>query len=81
MHTTIDGAGRIVVPKALRDSLRLMAGQQLDISVVDGRLIIEILPTAMRLEQTTSGPVAVSDEDLPPLTADSVRAVLEQTRR
>lgn len=32
METTIDGAGRIVVPKALRDALGLSAGSMVDIS-------------------------------------------------
>ena len=38
MRTTIDKAGRIVVPKALRDELSLTPGQELEISAVDGRL-------------------------------------------
>jgi len=37
MQTTIDSAGRIIVPKAVREALRLTAGQQLDIVVADGR--------------------------------------------
>lgn len=32
MHTTIDAAGRIVVPKALRDALGLTPGTALDVS-------------------------------------------------
>jgi AbrB family looped-hinge helix DNA binding protein len=32
METTIDGAGRIVVPKQLRDALGLTPGTKLDIS-------------------------------------------------
>jgi AbrB family looped-hinge helix DNA binding protein len=32
MHTTIDAAGRIVVPKALRDELGLTPGSTVDIS-------------------------------------------------
>jgi len=32
METTIDGAGRIVVPKALRDRLGLTPGTRVDIS-------------------------------------------------
>jgi len=48
MRITIDGAGRIVVPKALRDPLGLNAGQALEIGVRDGRLEIEATSPAGR---------------------------------
>jgi AbrB family looped-hinge helix DNA binding protein len=81
MKTTIDAAGRIVVPKALRDALGLSAGLPLDIAARDGRLEIDVAPTPMRLERRRHGLVAVSDEELPTLTVQQVRATLEQTRR
>ena len=46
--TTIDGAGRIVVPKALRDALGLTPGTELEIMAADGLLEISPLPTPMR---------------------------------
>lgn len=51
MKSTIDGAGRIVVPKALRLALGLKPGQELEIRAGDGRLEIEIAPTLMRLKR------------------------------
>ena len=81
MRTTIDRAGRIVVPKALRDELRLEAGQPLEIVAREGRLEIEAPPTAMRLERRGGGLVAVPEEPLPVLTAAEVRDTLEQLRR
>lgn len=81
MRTTIDSAGRIVVPKALRDSVGLTAGQPLDIVARDGRLEIVPEPTPMRLVDEGDGVVAVADAEMPPLTADLVRDTLEQTRR
>lgn len=82
MITTIDKAGRIVVPKALRDELRLTAGQELEISVVDGHLEIETPPTRMWLERDERGYlVAATDQEMPPLTQELVRDVLEQIRR
>lgn len=80
MRTTIDGAGRIVVPKRLRDELRLQAGQTLEIAARDGRLEIEPQATPMRLERRDGKLVAVPDEPLPVLTAAEVRAALEQLR-
>ena len=81
MKTTIDSAGRIVVPKRLRDELGLQPGQVLELEVSDGRLQVAIAPVDFRLERRRHGPVAVSDEQLPTLTADIVRQTLERTRR
>ena len=81
MTTAIDSAGRIIVPKPLRDALGLAPGQLLEISASDGRLEIAIATTPMRLKKRGKGVVAVPDAPLPPLTADEVRDVLEKTRR
>ncbi|MCX7430294.1 MAG: AbrB/MazE/SpoVT family DNA-binding domain-containing protein [Planctomycetia bacterium] len=40
MKTTIDGAGRIVVPKAVRDQLHLTPGSELEIDVLDDSVVI-----------------------------------------
>ena len=81
MQTTIDAAGRIVVPKPLRQELGLVPGQLLEIRASDGRLEVEVAPTPMRLEKRGKGVVAVPDTDLPPLTAELVRETLERLRR
>jgi AbrB family looped-hinge helix DNA binding protein len=81
MRTTIDRAGRIVVPKALRDELSLVGGETVELTVRDGRLEVEPLCSPMRLERRGHGVAAVAEEDVPPLTADQVRGALEQTRR
>ena len=81
MKATIDAAGRIVVPKALRQELGLNPGQLLDIRAGDGRLEIEILATPVQLKRRGQGVVAVPDTELPVLTADQVRETLERTRR
>ena len=81
MKTTIDAAGRIVVPKSLREALALQPGQELEIRAGDGRLEIEIAATPVTLRKRGRGLVAVPDEPLPPLTAEEVRATLERVRR
>jgi AbrB family looped-hinge helix DNA binding protein len=81
MRTTIDAAGRIVVPKRLRDELGLQPGQELELEVSDGRLQVEVAPIDVRLQRRRHGPVAVADEKMPTLTADIVRETLERTRR
>jgi AbrB family looped-hinge helix DNA binding protein len=81
MKTTIDQAGRVVVPKALRDELGLSAGTPLDAQVREGRLELEPLATPMRLIRRGKSLVAVSDEPLPLIDAGDVRAVVESLRR
>jgi len=81
MRTTIDGAGRIVVPKSLREELRLVGGQDLDIVVRDGRLEVTVPATDVRLERRDGVMVAVPDLELPALSASQVRETLEHTRR
>lgn len=81
MRTAIDAAGRIVIPKALRNALGLTADQPLDVIERDGRLEIVPAPTPMRLVDDGDGVVATADADMPELTADTVRETLETTRR
>ncbi|MFP3901442.1 MAG: AbrB/MazE/SpoVT family DNA-binding domain-containing protein [Acidimicrobiia bacterium] len=81
MRTALDAAGRILVPKSLRDSLGLAPGQPVEISVRDGRLEIEPVLTPLRLMRRESHLVAVPDVDIPPLTSDIVRDTLERVRR
>jgi AbrB family looped-hinge helix DNA binding protein len=81
MRTTIDVAGRIVVPKALREELGLTSGQELEVSVRDGRLELEPPPLPMHLERRGEVVVAVPDATVVPLTTTLVRETLERTRR
>ena len=81
MRTAIDGAGRVVVPKALRDALGLTAGQVLEIAERDGRLEIAPAPTPMRLADEGDGVAAITDVEMPVLTEAMVRETLERIRR
>jgi AbrB family looped-hinge helix DNA binding protein len=81
MKATIDAAGRIVVPKSLRQALGLKPGQVLENRAGDGRLEIDIALTPMTLKKRGKGMVAVPDTELPALTAEQVRETLERIRR
>lgn len=81
MSTTIDAAGRVVIPKSVRDAMGLKPGTPIDISLVDGRIEIDF--PALEATVTTRGglPVIDSVADIPPLDDETVRATLEVTRR
>jgi AbrB family looped-hinge helix DNA binding protein len=81
MRTTIDSAGRIVLPKPLRDELGLIGGQEVEISARDGKIEVEVATTPMRLEEREGVQVAVPSKPLPALSANQVREALERTRR
>lgn len=81
MRTTIDGAGRLVVPKSLRDAMGLVPGKAVDIVFTDGRIEIELAPAEVHVEAEDGFPRVVADEQLPPLTDEQIRETLESTRR
>jgi len=81
MKTAIDAAGRVIIPKAIRDALGLVEGSPLEIEMRDGVVILEPPPTAVKLVRRGRSFVAEPAERLPKLTIDEVRATLDSTRR
>ena len=81
MNSTIDAAGRVVIPKEIRERLGLGSGQAIEIREVDGHVEIEPAATNMALVRRGKGVAAVPEEKLPPLTDDIVRETLERARR
>jgi AbrB family looped-hinge helix DNA binding protein len=80
MRTTIDGAGRLVVPKQIRDRLGLLAGSKVEVIEQGG--VVEIRPVMGEIQvvQTAEGPVAVPTGPGPVLTDEVVRETLERVR-
>jgi len=77
MKTTIDPAGRLVIPKEIRREAGLKAGMPLDIRLREGRIEIEPAPLHVRLVRKGKLLVAVPETKVATLTAETV----EQTRR
>ncbi len=81
MRTTMDGGGRVVVPRALRQQLGLQPGMDLDITDLDGALLLSPAPVPMKLVRRGKGLVAEAATPLPKLTAAKIRAAIEASRR
>jgi AbrB family looped-hinge helix DNA binding protein len=69
MRTTIDGAGRVVVPKALRQAVGLLAGAEVEMRATDGRIEMEPAPLEVRLEREGGLLVAVPVRPVPTMPA------------
>ena len=81
MRSTIDRAGRIVIPKPLRDAAGLRPGQEVEIHEREGRIEIEPVASAMRLVERDGFLAAeIEGEPVARLTA-AVRDLLERLRR
>jgi AbrB family looped-hinge helix DNA binding protein len=79
VRTTIDGAGRLVVPKPLRDELGFAAGTELELAAVNGALEVRV-PSRVRVEDGPRGLHFVADE-AGQLTDEDVRLLVERSRR
>ena len=78
METTIDAAGRIVVPKQLRDALGLEAGSVVDISSYGGGLTV--IPRGRTARVVEEDGVLVADSDRA-ITDDDVFSLMDAGRR
>lgn len=81
MRTTIDAAGRVVIPKSLRDAIGLGEGGEVEIELTDGALVLSPPTVRKRVEHRDGRVVIVAEEDLPPLGEQAVRDVRDSLRR
>jgi AbrB family looped-hinge helix DNA binding protein len=78
MKVVIDRAGRIVVPKPLREELALTPGTMLEIDIDDGDLRLSALHEPPQVIEGPNGPVVKTAG--PPVTDADVRRTLEAAR-
>ena len=81
MTTTIDQAGRLVLPKAARERARIAPGMLLEVRVVDGRIEIEPAPARVTVEKRGGFWVAQPVDDVPALTHETVERTMEDLRQ
>ena len=81
MRVAIDGVGRVVIPKPLREELGITGPTELELTTVNGALELTVPYTHAWVEERDGLPVIVTEQPLPQLDQDTVRAVLESVRR
>lgn len=81
MKTTIDAAGRLVLPKKIREAAGILPGSELTIRVAGGRIEIEPAPLEVRLVRRGPLTVAVPRKRVTRLTPEAVGQTLDRLRR
>lgn len=81
MQTTIDSAGRIVIPREIRQAAQLEPGTSVEVRVSDGVISIEPVPSEVRIVRRGKLQVAVRDGKPGPLPEAVVRAVRNDIRK
>lgn len=81
MRATIDTAGRVVIPKSLREAIGLGEGGEIEIQFVDGALVVAPPTVGKRIEDRDGRATIVPEQELPVLSDQVVRDVLDATRR
>ncbi len=80
MSTTIDAAGRLVVPKHIRDAAGLRPGVELEIRLRGGCIEIEPRPIPVEIRSIGGVAVAVPTSPVETLTSEGVRQTLDSDR-
>jgi bifunctional DNA-binding transcriptional regulator/antitoxin component of YhaV-PrlF toxin-antitoxin module len=81
MRVAIDGVGRLVIPKTLREELGMNGPTDLELTAIDGRLELTVADVPARVEEREGFPVIVTDQPMETLSVAEARAAVEQVRR
>jgi AbrB family looped-hinge helix DNA binding protein len=81
MRVAIDGVGRLVIPKALREELGVHGPTDLELTAVDGRLELAVADVPAHVEELDGFPVIVTDRTMEPMSVAEVRTAVERVRR
>jgi AbrB family looped-hinge helix DNA binding protein len=81
MDVTIDKAGRLVVPKEIRDRMGLRPGDELEIEEYNGRIELSKPRRERALVESKDGLLTLEpDPNAPPVTQEEIREELERVR-
>jgi len=79
MHATIDSAGRLLIPKILRDSLGLIPGSEVDISPYGGGAQITAGGRTAQLRRDPDGHLTAHSDTV--VTDEMMFALIDAGRR
>ena len=79
--TSIDSAGRLVIPKAIREAAGLAPGTPLLVRHCGERVEIEPAPLEVEIEMRGRVAVAIPKRPVPRVTAEDVERVRRQLRK
>ena len=80
MKSTIDKAGRLVIPREMRRAAGLEAGTPLDVRLEDGAVVIEPAAAPVTVERRGRFAVARASAAVPPLTGRTVEETRDRVR-
>lgn len=80
MKATIDHAGRVVIPKTIRELAGLHPGQELKVEWRDGRVDLEPVRKEAKLVRRGKRYVLAAPPGTPPLSDEEVQRTLEEVR-
>ncbi len=80
MKSTIDHAGRVVIPKAVRESAGLKPGAPLEIAYRDGKVEIEPARRPVKLVRKSGVLVAAPPPGTPKVTGNQVLETIRHLR-
>jgi bifunctional DNA-binding transcriptional regulator/antitoxin component of YhaV-PrlF toxin-antitoxin module len=81
MRVAIDGVGRLVVPKSLREELGIEGPTDLELTAADGRLELTVADVPARVEDRDGLPVIVTEASMAPMDVAEARTAVERVRR
>ena len=81
MRVAIDGAGGLIVPKAILESLGVIGPSELELLEGDGQIVLRPLPGTTRLVECDGILVAERGDHAAPLDWSAVRDLVERQRR
>jgi AbrB family looped-hinge helix DNA binding protein len=81
MRVAIDGVGRLVIPKTLREELGINGPTNLELTFSDGRLELTVADVPAHVEERDGFPVIVTDRPMEPMSVAETRTAVERVRR
>jgi len=77
MCVAINGIGRLVIPKSLREELGVDGPADLELTAVDGGLELTVADVPARVEERDGFSVIVTDQPMEPFSVAQTRAAVE----